>query len=60
MEEFVLDFVNEGSLTSIDMVMEITGLTYEEVKSCSKILVIDNGIQLSDSGNPDIEKWKQY
>ena len=41
MEEFVLDFVEEGSMTEIDVVMEVTGLTYEEVKSCSKILVID-------------------
>ena len=41
MEEFVLDFVEEGSITEIDVVMEVTGLTYEEVKSCCKILVID-------------------
>ena len=41
MEEFVLDFVEEGSLTEIHVVMEVTGLTYQEVKSCSKILVID-------------------
>ena len=41
MDEFVLDFVEEGSITPIDIVIEITGLTYEEVKSCSEILVID-------------------
>ena len=41
MEEFVLDFVEEGSITEIDVVMEVTGLTHEEVKSCSEILVID-------------------
>ena len=41
MEEFVLDFIEEGSITPIDIVMEITGLTYEEVKSCSEILVVD-------------------
>jgi len=41
MEEFVLDFVEEGSITPIDIVMEVTGLTYEEVKSCSEILVVD-------------------
>jgi hypothetical protein len=35
MEEFVLDFVEEGSITPIDIVMEITGLTYEEVKNFS-------------------------
>ena len=45
LEEFVLDFVEVGSITPIDIVMEITGLTYEEVKSCSEILVIDYGIQ---------------
>lgn len=41
MEEFVLDFVENGSITPIDIVMEVTGLTYEEVKSCSEILLID-------------------
>jgi len=40
MEEFVLNFVREGSITPIDIVMEITRLTYDEVKSCSEILVV--------------------
>jgi spore coat protein CotH len=41
MEEFVLDFMEEGSITPIDIVMDVTGLTYDEVKSCCEILVID-------------------
>ena len=30
MEELVLDFIEDGSLTPIDIVSEITGLAYEE------------------------------
>ena len=44
MEEFVLDFVEEGSITPIDVVMDITGLTYDEVKSCSSIIQSDVNI----------------
>ena len=44
MEEFVLDFVEEGSITPIDIVIEITGLTYEEIKGFCEILVIDFNI----------------
>lgn len=40
-DEFVLDFVEDGSMTPIDIVSEITGLTYEEIRSCSEILVVD-------------------
>ena len=40
MEEFVLDFVEDGSITPIDIVIEITGLSYEEVKSCCEILIL--------------------
>ena len=37
-EEFVEDFTSDGELTPIDIVSEITGLTYDEIKSCSKIV----------------------
>ncbi len=37
-EEFVENFTNDGELTPIDIVSEITGLTYDEIRSCSKIV----------------------
>jgi hypothetical protein len=37
-EEFVEDFTSDGELTPIDIVSEITGLTYDEIRSCSKIV----------------------
>ena len=37
-EEFVEDFTTDGELTPIDVVSEITGLTYDEIRSCSKIV----------------------
>ena len=37
-EEFVEDFTSDGELTPIDIVSEITGLPYDEIKSCSKIV----------------------
>ena len=37
-EEFVQDFTSDGELTPIDIVSEITGLTYDEIRSCSKIV----------------------
>lgn len=37
-EEFVEDFTSNGELTPIDIVAEITGLTYAEIRSCSKIV----------------------
>ncbi len=37
-EEFVEDFTADGELTPIDIVSEITGLTYDEIRSCSKIV----------------------
>lgn len=37
-EEFVEDFTSNGELTPIDIVSEITGLTYDEIRSCSKIV----------------------
>lgn len=37
-EEFVENFTSDGELTPIDIVAEITGLTYDEIRSCSKIV----------------------
>ena len=37
-EEFVENFTSDGELTPIDIVSEITGLTYNEIRSCSKIV----------------------
>jgi len=37
-EEFVEGFTSDGDLTPIDIVAEITGLTYDEIRSCSKIV----------------------
>ena len=36
--EFVEGFTSDGELTPIDIVAEITGLTYDEIRSCSKIV----------------------
>ena len=41
MEEFVLDFTEDGSTVPIDIVADITGLTCEEIRSCSDTMVID-------------------
>ncbi len=40
MEEFVIGFMADDpdGLTPIDVVMYLTGLTYEEVKSCCEIV----------------------
>ena len=35
-DEFVEGFTSDGELTLIDIVAEITGLTYSEIRSCSK------------------------
>jgi hypothetical protein len=37
-EEFVENFTSDGELTPIDIVSEITGLTYNEIRLCSKIV----------------------
>ena len=39
-EEFVENFTSDGELTPIDIVAEITGLTYDEIRSCSKIVLV--------------------
>lgn len=39
-EVFVCDFVYKGSLTPIDIVEDITGLTVDEIKKVSEILII--------------------
>jgi len=49
-DEFVLDFAGEGSMTPIDIVAYITGLSYEEIRSCSEILIIDSHIPANKKG----------
>ena len=43
-EEFVENFTSNGELTPIDIVAEITGLTYDEIRSCSKIVCVHSNI----------------
>lgn len=40
-EELVLDFTSDGTPVPIEIVAEITGLTYEEIRSSSKIEKIE-------------------
>ena len=43
-DEFVIGFI-EGEpdgLTPIDVVMDVTGLTYDEIKSCCETIQIDD------------------
>lgn len=44
-EEFVENFTSDGELTPIDIVAEITGLTYDEIRSCSKIVRVPGNCQ---------------
>ena len=37
-DEFVLDFTELGSITPIDIVSEITGLSYDEIRSISETI----------------------
>lgn len=42
MDEFVIGFLSDEpeGLTPIDIVMDVTGLTYQEVKSCYETIDI--------------------
>lgn len=42
MDEFVIGFMKDDpdGLTPIDIVMDVTGLTYNEVKSCCGVVSI--------------------
>ena len=44
MEEFVVGFFSDDpeGLTPIDIVIDVTGLTYEEVKSCCEVIKVYN------------------
>lgn len=41
-DEFVVGFMNgePDGLTPIDIVMDVTGLTYDEVKSCCQVILL--------------------
>lgn len=42
MDEFVVGFIKDDpdGLTPIDIVMDVTGLTYEEVKSSCEVITL--------------------
>lgn len=44
MDEFVVGFMqgDPDGLTPIDIVVDVTGLTYEEVKSCCEVITIED------------------
>lgn len=50
-EEFVENFTSDGELTPIDIVAEITGLTYDEIRSCSKIVRVPQHCTQRDAGS---------
>lgn len=49
-DEFVVGFMSDEpeGLTPIDIVMDVTGLTYAEVKSCCKVIKIETEIPEPD------------
>lgn len=50
MDEFVVGFCEDDpeGLTPIDIVMDVTGLTYAEVKSCCEVIDIDDVIKIPE------------
>lgn len=40
MEEFVVGFTEDDSLTPIDIVADVTGLTIDEVRSCCEVVQV--------------------
>lgn len=42
MDEFVVGFMSDDpeGLTPIDVVIDVTGLTYQEVKSCCEVVIL--------------------
>jgi len=46
-EEFVENFTSDGELTPIDIVAEITGLTCDEIRSCSKIVCVPQQLHIT-------------
>jgi len=40
MEEYIIDFIQKGSLTPIEIVKEITGLSYEDLRNNKDYRVI--------------------
>ena len=57
MEEYVLNFVESEELTPIDVVSDLTGLTYEEIRSTCKIIKIDTDSY--EPSNDDIDRYLQ-
>lgn len=50
MDEFVVGFCKDDpdGLTPIDVVMDVTGLTYGEVKSCCEVIDIDDVAEIPE------------
>jgi len=47
MEKFIENFTKSGELTPLDIVMEITGLTEEEIAKIAEIIEIDTDEEVS-------------
>lgn len=50
-DEFVVGFMKDepDGLTPIDIVMDVTGLTYDEVKSCNEVVKIESHLYEPES-----------
>lgn len=51
MDEFVVGFMKDDpdGLTPIDIVMDVTGLTYDEVMSCCEVVYIPEPPEIDES-----------
>lgn len=55
MEEFVLNFLKgKENLTPIDIVSDITGLNYDQIRNVCNVIMVDTDI-LTDINNKDYE-----
>lgn len=59
MDEFVIGFMSEepDGLTPIDIVMDVTGLTYDEIKSCCKVITIPESEPSQPEKNEKQSQW---
>lgn len=60
MEEFVIGFMGDESLTPIDIVSDITGLTYDEIRSVKQCVTIELDFRCpSDMDMIELERTEQ-
>lgn len=52
-ETFIANFTNDDELTPIDIVIDITGLSYEEIMTSDKF----EKVQVDDESCLDDPKW---